>query len=150
IPEVDSAATARDRFSAHLSAGAACAGCHAKMDPIGLTLENFDAVGQHRTSENGQNIDVSGEILQVDEPALQGEFAGARALGEKLANSELVRDCVATQLFRYAAGRLEGLTDACSIATLQDGFTAADGDLVELLVSMTQTDAFLYKGQVTQ
>ncbi|HEY6727183.1 MAG TPA: DUF1592 domain-containing protein [Polyangiaceae bacterium] len=150
IPEVDSAATARDRFSAHLGAGAGCAGCHAKMDPIGLTLENFDAVGQFRTTENGQTIDVSGEILQLDEAALQGEFVGARALGEKLANSELVRDCVATQLFRYAAGRLEGLTDACSIATLQDGFTAADGDLVELLVSMTQTDAFLYKGQVTQ
>jgi len=150
IPELESAATARDRFSAHLSAGAACAGCHSRMDPIGLTLENFDAMGQFRTTENGQAIDVTGEILHLDEAALQGEFVGARALGEKLANSELVRDCVATQLFRYAAGRLEGLTDACSIATLQEGFTTADGDLVELLVSMTQTDAFLYKGQVTQ
>lgn len=150
IPELDSAATARDRFSAHLSAGAACAGCHARMDPIGLTLENFDAMGQFRTTENGQIIDVTGEVLGLEDPALQGEFVGARALGEKLAQSELVRDCVATQLFRYAAGRLEGLTDACSIATLQDGFTTADGDLVELLVSMTQTDAFLYKSQVTQ
>src|SRR5688500_9658433 len=120
------------------------------MDPIGLTLENFDAIGQYRDTENGQAIDASGAIKEVDDPALQGDFTGARALGEKLASSELVQDCVATQLFRYAAGRLEGLTDACSIATLQDGFSGNEGDLVELIVSMTQTDAFLYKSQVTQ
>jgi len=150
VPEVGSAATARDRFSTHLSAGAGCSGCHAKMDPIGLALENFDAMGQYRTMENGQTIDVTGEIRDVEDTALEGEFVGARALGEKLGNSELVRDCVATQMFRYAAGRLEGLTDACSIATLHDGFSAADGDLTELLVNMTQTDAFLYKSQVTQ
>lgn len=150
VPEVDAGATARERFSAHLSASGVCSACHALMDPIGLTFENFDAIGQYRDTENGQAIDASGEINGVDDPALQGPFVGVKALGEKLAQSEQVRDCMATQLFRYAAGRLEGIADACSVATLQEGFTAANGDLVELIVNMTQTDAFLYRSQVTQ
>ncbi len=150
IPDVDTAATARERFSAHLSAGASCNGCHSLMDPIGLAFENFDAMGQYRQTENGQAIDASGEVLGAPDPALEGPFTGVRELAEKLASSELVQDCVATQLFRFAAGRSEGSGDACSIATLQDAFTASGGDLVELVVAMTQTDAFLYRSQVTE
>ena len=41
------------RFSAHLTAGASCNGCHSVMDPIGLAFENFDAMGQYRTTDNG-------------------------------------------------------------------------------------------------
>ena len=40
-------------------ANPACAGCHARMDPIGFAMENFDAVGQWRDSDAGKPIDVS-------------------------------------------------------------------------------------------
>ena len=49
-----------------------CASCHARMDPLGLSLENFDAIGQWRTTDAGKPIDASGVLLdgtKVDGPA---------------------------------------------------------------------------------
>ena len=51
----------RERLAAH-RANPVCASCHAKMDPIGFGLENFDAVGAWRRSENGAPIDASGAL----------------------------------------------------------------------------------------
>ncbi|MGC4086709.1 MAG: DUF1592 domain-containing protein [Polyangiaceae bacterium] len=144
-PEVSEGATARQRFGAHLTAGSSCNGCHTLMDPIGFAFENFDAMGRYRTQENGQNIDVSGEITLTSDAALQGQFNGVRALAEKLAQSAAVRDCMSVQWFRYAAGRLEEPNDACSLSGLRERFTNSGADLSELIVSLTQTDSFWYR-----
>jgi hypothetical protein len=119
------------------------------MDPIGLAFEHFDSMGQYRQMEAGQVIDVSGEVLGVDDEYLEGPFNGVKELADKLGQSDLVRDCVATQLFRFASGRSEASPDACSIATLQEAFSLSQGDLTELIVGMTQTDAFLFRPQET-
>jgi hypothetical protein len=146
LPEVDAAATARERFSAHFNSSDGCSGCHQLMDPIGFAFENFDAIGQYRTTENGRPIDVSGEIVGATDPSLGGAFVGVRELAEKLAGSKQVRDCLATQWFRFGTGRTETTMDACSIATMQDAFSNSNGDLAELAVSITQTDAFWNRG----
>jgi mono/diheme cytochrome c family protein len=39
-----------------------CAGCHAKMDPIGFALENFDALGRYRAEENGRTLEVTSAL----------------------------------------------------------------------------------------
>lgn len=148
-PEIDQGGTARERFSKHLEAGTSCNGCHLLMDPLGLAFENFDALGRYRETDAGRPIDVSGEVLAATDPSLAGSFVGARELAEKLAASDQVRDCVATQWFRFASGRSEEGSDACSLATLQESFAASDGDLTELVVAMTQTDAFWYRTPVT-
>jgi hypothetical protein len=150
VPEVDEGATARVRFAAHLEAGNTCNGCHVLMDPIGFAFEKFDALGQYREMENQQVIDVSGEIFDAVDPALGGAFVGVQEMAQKLANSDQVRDCVATQWFRYASGRREVQPDACSLGTLQASFGSSEGDLVELIVGITQTDAFLNRRPVTQ
>ena len=72
---------------AHESAGASCAGCHKLMDPIGLTFEHFDAIGQYREQDNGQALDVSGEILGAKDASLSGAFNGPAELAAKLASS---------------------------------------------------------------
>ena len=149
LPTVDEGATARLRFAAHESAGASCAGCHKLMDPIGLTFEHYDAIGQYREQDNGQALDVSGEILGTSDTSLSGAFNGPAELAGKLANSQQVRACVATQWFRFAAGRTEGNYDACSLAAMQQAFNAANGDVIDLIVATTQTDAFWYRPQVT-
>ena len=150
LPTIDQGATARDRFSAHLTAGASCNGCHRLMDPIGLSFENFDAMGQYRTTDNGKAIDASGEIQGASDASLSGDFNGVRELATKLAASPQVGDCVARQWFRFAAGRSESDGDACSLASMQSTFSASGGDIVELLVGMTQTDAFWYRSAVSQ
>jgi Protein of unknown function (DUF1592)/Protein of unknown function (DUF1588)/Protein of unknown function (DUF1587)/Protein of unknown function (DUF1595)/Protein of unknown function (DUF1585) len=147
-PAPGEGATARDRLSLHLTAGSGCAGCHEAMDPIGFAFENFDATGQWREKENGVTINATGEIMNSTE--LAGEFVGVRALADKLLASEAVRDCVATQWFRFASGRTENEGDACTLATVQDAFAKSDGDLVELVVGLTQTDAFLNRAQAVE
>ena len=149
LPTVEEGATARIRFAAHESAGASCAGCHKLMDPIGLAFEHYDAIGQYREQDNGQAIDVSGEVLNTSDASLSGAFNGPAELAAKLANSQLVRACMATQWFRFASGRSEGNADACSLASMQQAFNAANGDVIDLIVATTQTDAFWYRPQVT-
>ena len=51
----------RERLAQH-RANAACASCHNLMDPVGFALENFDAVGRWRTTEEGQPVDASGGL----------------------------------------------------------------------------------------
>jgi len=150
LPTVEEGATARERFSAHESAGKSCVGCHTLMDPIGFAFENFDAIGQYRTQDNGHDIDTSGTINDAPDAALQGDFVGVAALGQKLADSETVRNCVATQWFRFASGRAEGDQDACSLSTIRGAFGSSNGDLIELVVAMTQTDDFWYRPPLKQ
>jgi hypothetical protein len=82
----------RKRMEEHRS-NPACAACHKMMDPIGFTLENFDAIGSWRTVEFGEKVNTADELVdgtKVDGPAsLRQALLGyspqfVRALTEKL------------------------------------------------------------------
>ena len=90
----------RERMVAH-RANPACAGCHAMMDPIGLSLENFDAVGRFRTlAESGGPIDASGGLPDGT------RFTGAAGLREALlARREQFVTTLTEKLLTYALGR---------------------------------------------
>jgi hypothetical protein len=148
-PALTDGATARERFSAHMTSGSSCTGCHELMDPIGFAFESFDAIGQFRTEESQQPIDSSGEVLGATDASLGGKFTGVHELAQKLASSSQVQNCLATQWFRFASGRNEELADSCSLATLHDSFQRSGGDLVELVISMTQADSFLFRSPIT-
>jgi hypothetical protein len=149
LPTIDEGATARERFSAH-SEAPSCMGCHLQMDQIGFAFENFDALGQYRTLDNGQPIDATGNIFDPIDLGLEGAFVGVRELGEKLSASPQVMDCMATQWFRYSSGRLDAAVDGCSLTTIRDAFSSTNGDVIELVVAMTQADTFWYRAPVTQ
>jgi hypothetical protein len=144
-PEVDASKSTRERFAEH-TASAACAVCHELMDPLGFAFESYDAVGRYRDLDGGQPIDTSGWVAKSEDA--DGPFQNVRELAEKLAASNQVRDCVATQWFRYAFGRHEGPADGCSLTSVEQAFAASGGDLVELLVAFTQSESFLYRGAV--
>lgn len=141
-PEVDPNATTREQFAEH-SDNPACAGCHLKMDPIGFGLEAYDALGRYRETDHGLPVDASGEI--TDTLDIDGPFDGAPELAERLGRSAEVRQCVATQWFRFGYGRVEKEADACSMKTVQEAFAASGYDVRELLVALTQTPAFRYR-----
>ncbi len=141
-PELDEDATTRDQYEQHRS-DPACKGCHILFDPIGFGFENFDAVGRWRTTENGLPIDASGEVTAIDNA---GEFDGVQALGQQLAASDDVAECVTRQWFRFAYGRTESAElDECNVDTLTTSFAESGHDLRELLVALTQTDAFMFR-----
>ncbi len=144
-PAVDPNATTRDRYEQHRN-DPTCAGCHHLFDPLGFALENYDATGRWRLLENGLDIDASGELTATD---VNGAFVGPAELGARLATSQMVHDCITTQWFRYGYGRTESPdVDACSLAQLRQRFADGGFDIKELLVALTQTDAFLYRPAV--
>jgi hypothetical protein len=138
-PMVTPGTTARQRFTEHRSA-AGCASCHVVMDPIGLALENYDALGRWRDQENGFDIDASGELKGTD---VDGPFVGAVELARKLAESEKVAGCAVRQLFRFGYGRYEVAQDAPTLDHLAAAFKTSNKRIVDLLVAMTQVPAFM-------
>jgi uncharacterized protein DUF1592/uncharacterized protein DUF1588/uncharacterized protein DUF1595/uncharacterized protein DUF1585 len=94
-----SAPTVRARMERH-RASPACAGCHRLMDPIGLALENFDAVGTWRTQDAGVAIDASGEL--TDGTRIDGVNALRDAL---LKRPEVIAGTTVEKLMTYALGR---------------------------------------------
>lgn len=144
-PPLDPEKTTREQFE-EIGANPDCASCHALMNPIGFGFENFDALGLYRTEQNGKPIDASGEIVGTEDVA--GPFDGVVELANKLAGSEDVRRCVAAQWFRFGYGRGDTEADTCSMDHVQEVFTESGGDIRELLVALTQTDAFRHRRQV--
>jgi hypothetical protein len=91
--------TMRARMEQH-RANPACAGCHKLMDPLGLALENFDAVGAWRTSDNGERVDTSGQLS--DGTKIEGVTGLREAL---LKRPEVFATTVTEKLMTYALGR---------------------------------------------
>jgi len=77
-----------------------CASCHARMDPLGLSLENFDAIGQWRATDAGTPINASGVLL--DGTKVDGPVALRRAL--VVQKEQFVR-AVTGKMLTYAIGR---------------------------------------------
>src|SRR5262245_43809523 len=88
--------TLRERLMAHAD-NKVCAACHTRSDPIGLSLEGFDTIGGHRTTENGEKIDVSANIEGYS-------FSGAQGLGQYLRDNPQYPACVARRLYSYSRG----------------------------------------------
>ena len=101
--------TMRDAMLRH-RANPACAGCHAKMDPIGFALEHFDAVGRWRDEDAGAPIETASELPDgsvVDGPE------GVRAL--LTARPELFVSALTEKLMMYALGRNVQYYDAPAV-----------------------------------
>ena len=141
-PDLDPNLTTRERFRQH-NDDPACAGCHAKMDPIGLPFENYDPLGRWRTHEGELPIDASGELKFTRDA--NGPVESGIALVHRLARSEEVRACYATQWFRYAHGRDVSFDDACHLHDLMGAFEKSGWNIKALLVALTQTEAFRYR-----
>jgi hypothetical protein len=135
------ALTNRQLFEARI-APATCNGCHVVINPLGYGLENYDAIGAFRTTDNGQPVDASGKILGTD---VDGPFTGGVELSQKLAQSKTVATCVATNWFQYALGRDLTTADACRLAKLNLALSDAGGDIRELLVSLVKSPEFTYR-----
>jgi hypothetical protein len=93
------ARSVRERLEEH-RANPVCASCHDVMDPIGLGLENFDAVGRWRTREPGGVVDASGQM--VDGTPIDGPVSLRAAV---TAAPEQFAGVVTEKLMIYALGR---------------------------------------------
>jgi hypothetical protein len=144
-PEPDPSLTTRERFKAHAE-DPNCYPCHRLLDPIGYTFEHYDPIGRWRDIDNGKPVDSKGEIVGVD---VAGPVNDAVELAGRLAMSRDVEECVVGQWLTFGYGRSETPQDVCTRASLERAFAASGGRIQDLLVALTQTDAFLYRPAVT-
>jgi hypothetical protein len=140
LPPPAQGISTRERFAMH-TASAACSGCHKLIDGLGFGFERYDGIGAYRTMDLGVQVDQRGQVTSTTD--IDGAYEGGPALAALLAQSEQVRDCAPTQWFRYSFGRRESDEDVCSLGALQEAFRASDGDLKQLLIELTQSDAFI-------
>jgi hypothetical protein len=145
LPAAIPGQSTRQRYARHKE-DPTCAGCHALTDPIGLALENYDAIGRWRDAETAGTasvpIDASGELSGVEGG---GAFTGANELGRRLAGSATASACASRVWFRYAFGRTEAPEDTCALDELAQAMTLVQGRSRELLVKLAQSDAFRFR-----
>jgi hypothetical protein len=130
--------TMRQRLEKHRTLPA-CASCHQTMDPIGLGLENFDAVGAFRTSEVGQTIDASGDL---DGTA----FGDARGLALALKNHPDFSTCLTRSVFRFATGHVETSGEEAAVLALAKDVAANGYRFRSLLLGLAMSPSFRFTG----
>ena len=124
---VDATASLRVRMEQH-RANLSCAACHARMDPLGFGLENFDAIGAWRDKDGETPIDASGAL-----PA-GGTFNGPVELkGVLKSKAGQFRRCLAEKMLTYAIGRGVERYDRRAVAGITTALEA-DGDKFSRLV----------------
>ena len=115
-----------------------CRGCHARMDPIGLALENFNALGQFRSRENGKPIDASGKLLTGER---FDDIAGLKRILSSRRREDFYR-CLSEKLLTFATGRGVEYYDAPTVNQLVRHLERNNGDLRELIHGITESAPF--------
>jgi Protein of unknown function (DUF1592)/Protein of unknown function (DUF1588)/Protein of unknown function (DUF1595)/Protein of unknown function (DUF1587)/Protein of unknown function (DUF1585) len=146
LPAADPNKSPREQLI-ELTGSGSCAACHALINPPGFAFESFDGLGRYReVHDNGLPIDATSNVVAPAD--LAGNYTSHEDFVEALANSATVRQCVATKWFIYAHGRLPGAGDECSVQQAAARFKT-DGNIRELLLSITESPAFLYYRKAT-
>ena len=116
----------------------ACFACHARMDPLGLALENFNALGRWRDEERGGPVDASGELLTGE------SFRGVRELKKVLvANHRLeFYRCLTEKLLTYALGRGLEAYDVETVDSIVRRLEADGGRASALVAGVVESAPF--------
>jgi hypothetical protein len=142
LPERPANVTTREFFSQHSKFAPLCASCHNTIDPMGFAFENYDAVGQYRTTEVGKPVDASGSL---DLGSGKLTYNNAVELSTQLAKTPELRECMSRHWVRYLLRRQEMMEEKASIDALLKAFDGSQGDLREVLVAVTGTKAFTHR-----
>jgi mono/diheme cytochrome c family protein len=139
VPELEKTelkGSLRQRMEQHRS-NPACAGCHAKLDPLGFGLENFDGIGKWRDTDDGFKVDASGVL--PDGSTFNGPAELRKVL---LGKADMFRRCLAEKLLTYALGRGLDYRDKCVLDDLVKKLKSGNDTFSALVLGIVETDAF--------
>jgi hypothetical protein len=134
--EPGTAMSMRDAMSKH-RANPSCAVCHVRMDPIGFSMENFDAIGRWRDRDAANTIDASGVL--PDGTRFDG-VAGLKKI--LLAEKDQFVNTVAEKLLMYALGRNLQYYDQPSVRAIVRGAAASNDTLASLVIGVVKSAPF--------
>jgi hypothetical protein len=126
--------------AAHTGSGT-CAGCHSQIiNPLGFALENFDAMGQLRTTDNGKPVDTSSEYLFSDGVKA---FAGITELIALLGDSQQAHGCYTANLTEFALARDIAGGEGALVTELQRMSRDDDTSIKDILLTMVKNPLFV-------
>jgi hypothetical protein len=115
----------------------ACAGCHAVMDPLGFSLENFDGVGEWRTKDQSGPVDASGQL--ADGTKVEGPVTLRQALNK---HPEQFAGTVTEKLMTYALGRGLEYYDMPVVRGIVHDSAKNDYKLTSLIIGIVKSTPF--------
>ncbi|HXD85461.1 MAG TPA: DUF1592 domain-containing protein, partial [Urbifossiella sp.] len=128
--------TLRQQMEQH-RANPSCAVCHAKLDPLGFGLENFDGIGGWRTTDNKKAIDASGELPGG------AKFNGPAELRKiLLGKADQFRSCFAEKLLTFALGRGLEYYDKCALDEIVKGGKSGSDRFTAYVLAVVKSDPF--------
>lgn len=119
---------------AKLTRSESCQGCHGVINPLGFSLEWYDAVGRFRREENGRPIDAASDYLTDDHQTVR--LAGARDVADYAIASERANDAFIEQLFHHVVKQPVMAFGPKTAAQLRESFVASGYHLQKLLVEI--------------
>jgi len=137
-PELHPDLTTRERVALQTNSKN-CQSCHAMINPLGFTLENFDAIGRFRTEEKGKPIDAKGGYLTRTGERVK--FSGVRDLAEFLAASDETHSAFAGQLFHYLVKQPVRAYGPTKHAELKQSFAQNEFSVRKLIAEIAVTAA---------
>lgn len=127
----------RELLAAHRES-ALCSSCHSRMDPLGIALENFNALGMWRNQEKQQPIDASGQLITGE------SFQDVRDL-KKILRERHAADfyrCVTEKMLTYALGRGLEATDEHTLDLIVHRLTENNGKFSALIQGVIESAPF--------
>jgi hypothetical protein len=140
----DETKTLRERFEV-IRNKSYCWNCHQQMNPIGMSFEAYDHFGRYRLKEREQPVDMTGAIVDIGDPSVDGPVASPVELIHRLARSKRTQQVFVRYAFRYFLGRNETVRDAQTLQEADRVYTESGGSIKSLVVSLLSSDSFLYR-----
>jgi hypothetical protein len=130
--------TIRERFAAHRE-NPDCASCHARIDPLGFALENFDVVGRWRDKyENGRDVEANGTLMK------RFEFDGiVKFKAVIVEQNRRFAKAFTAHLLRYALSRELTPADSLTVDAIVESAAKEDYKLKSLIKEVVRSDSFL-------
>jgi len=117
-----------------------CASCHAALDPYGIALENFDAIGKWRdTYKDGTPVDASTTTVEGD------NFVGLQGLTDYVTGKDEFKSCISEKLFTYSLGRSVEDADQQYLAAIRAEWLAGNPSIKDLTRRLMLADTFRFR-----
>jgi mono/diheme cytochrome c family protein len=139
VPAGAAPTSVRQRLEQH-RASPSCASCHAVMDPVGFSLENFDLIGEYRDDDGGVPVNATGKL--ADGTALDGPASLRKAL---LDRREAVAATATEKLLTYALGRRVEYFDMPVVRTIVRGAGRTQYRFSSLITGIVKSVPFTMK-----
>jgi hypothetical protein len=134
----DPTLTMREKIS-ELTKSASCMGCHSTINPLGFTLENFDAVGRWRTTDNNKMVHATDEFS--DDDGRMVVVTGPKDVANYAVGSPNAHRAFVRQLFHHTVKQPTAAFGEPTLETLREHFASNGFNIQKLLVEIVLTSA---------